>query len=157
MLEIRRGKAARGYENTFFRQFSENLKKMFEKYNWDGLLIANSECQEESRLQIDALLIAKNCICIIDFKNFEGDVILPHNDHNFSEGQWVTDKKVLIKGGTSINPYKQLFIQKRRFSWVYHNFIKERIYSEDIANPSHTKKIVCFQKQLHIVFQYHNQ
>ena len=83
MLEIRRGKAARGYENTFFRQFSENLKKMFEKYNWDGLLIANSECQEETRLQIDALLIAKNCICIIDFKNFEGDVILPHNDHNF--------------------------------------------------------------------------
>ena len=77
----------------------------------------------------------------------EGDVILPHNDHNFSEGQWVTDKKVLIKGGSSINPYKQLFIQKRRFSWVYHNFIKERIYSEvHIANPSHTKKIVCFQK-----------
>ena len=98
MLEIRRGTAVRSYENTFFRQFSENLKKMFEKYNWDGLLIANSECEEDSRLQIDALLIAKNCICIIDFKNFEGDIILPQNDHNFSEGQWVTGKKVLIKG-----------------------------------------------------------
>ena len=120
---------------------------MFEKYNWDGLLIANSECQEESRLQIDALLIAKNCICIIDFKNFEGDVILPHNDHNFSEGQWVTDKKVLIKGGSSINPYKQLFIQKRRFSWVYHNFIKKEFTRKILQILLTLKKSYVFKNQ----------
>ena len=44
MLEIRKGTAAKNYENTFFREFAENLKNLFDKYSLDGLLIANSEC-----------------------------------------------------------------------------------------------------------------
>ena len=67
MLEIRRGTANRTYENIFFREFSKNLAGMFEKYDVDGLLIGNSECEVESSLQIDVLLIVKNSICIIDF------------------------------------------------------------------------------------------
>jgi hypothetical protein len=151
MLEIRRGTAVRSYENTFFREFSENLRKMFEKYNLNGLLIANSECEVESRLQIDALLITNNCICLIDFKNFSGEIILPKNDKDFSEGKWVTKDKNIVKGGNSINPYKQLYAQKGRFSWVYHKHIKENIYTEDTANPSHTKKIICFHKPIELV------
>ncbi|QKK00611.1 MAG: hypothetical protein HND40_14085 [Ignavibacteriota bacterium] len=50
MLEIRKGTATKNYENTFFREFADNLKKMFDKYSLDGLLIANSECEAESRL-----------------------------------------------------------------------------------------------------------
>ncbi len=151
MLEIRRGTAVRSYENTFFREFAENLGRMFEKYNIDGLLIANSECEVESRLQIDALLIAKNCICLIDFKNFAGEIILPKNDNDFSEGKWITKDNKRVKGGNSINPYKQLYAQKGRFSWVYHKHINENIYSEDTANPSHAKKIICFQKPIKLV------
>jgi hypothetical protein len=151
MLEIRRGKAVRSYENTFFREFAENLGRMFEQYNSDGLLIAYSECEVESRLQIDALLIAKNCICLIDFKNFAGEIILPNNDNDFSEGKWFTKGKILVKGGRSINPYKQLYNQKGRFSWVYHNHINGNIYSEDTADPSHAKKIVCFHKPIKLV------
>jgi len=151
MLEIRRGTAVRSYENTFFREFAENLGNMFEKYGIDGLLIANSKCEAESRLQIDALLIARNCICLIDFKNFSGKIILPNNGHEFSEGKWLTKDKKIVKGGNSINPYKQLYIQKSRFSRVYHEHIKEQIFPDDTADPSHTKKIVCFQKPIKLV------
>ena len=77
MLEIRKGTATKNYENTFFREFADNLKKMFDKYSLDGLLIANSECEAESRLQIDALLVTPKAVCIIDFKNFGGKITLP--------------------------------------------------------------------------------
>ena len=108
MLEIRRGTAARSYENTCFREFSKNLSALFEKYSLDGLLIANSECEAEPRLQIDALLITANTICLIDFRNFEGDIYLPQSDKDFSDGKWVNQSNDIITGGSSINPYKQL-------------------------------------------------
>ncbi len=79
MFEIRKGKSAKNYENTFFREFAENLKKMFEKYSMNGLLIANSECDIEQRLQIDALLITEKAVCIIDFRNFSGKINLLKN------------------------------------------------------------------------------
>lgn len=148
MLEIRRGTAARSYENTFFREFSKNLAALFDKYSLDGLLIANSECAVEPRLQIDALLITANTICLIDFKNFEGDIFLPQNDKDFADGKWVNQSNEIIKGGSSINPYKQLYTQKGRFSWVFHSFIKDNLAGSDLATPSHAKKVVCFQKPI---------
>jgi len=77
MLEIRRGSAVRTYENTFFREFAKNLARFFEETNIDGVLIGNPICIADSRLQIDALLITENVVCIIDFKNYKGEVILP--------------------------------------------------------------------------------
>ncbi|GFO73603.1 hypothetical protein BJAS_P4503 [Bathymodiolus japonicus methanotrophic gill symbiont] len=150
MLEIRRGSAARSYENTFFREFVKNLQILFDKYSIDGLLIANSECEISPNLQIDSLLITKNAICLIDLKNFGGDIILPQADTDFSEGQWVTQGGVRIKGGSHINPYKQLFQQKKAFTWVFHNSaIKSSIISSnEELNPSHVKKIICFQKPI---------
>ena len=116
MLEIRRGTAAKNYENTFFREFAENLKNFFEKYSIDGLLIANSECEAEKRLQIDALLITNNVVCIIDFKNFGGKIKLPRNAKSeFEFGKWTNDNGAIIKGGNSINPFIQLKNQKERF------------------------------------------
>ena len=155
MLEIRRGTANRSYENIFFREFSKNLEGMFKKYDVNGLLIGNSECEVQSDLQIDALLIVKNCICIIDFKKYEGEVVLPRED-NFRAGVWiakdkVTKENIIIRGGNCINPYLQLTKQKRKFSEVYGKHIKENIYSEDTVNPSHVAKIVCFHKPIELV------
>ena len=96
MLEIRRGLAVRHYENSFFRVFSKNLKSMFDKYNLNGLLIANSECIADERLQIDTLLITQHTVCIIDFKNFSGDIILPTSD-DFFNGSWVNSEGHRIK------------------------------------------------------------
>ena len=149
MLEIRKGSAIRSYENTFFREFALNLKEMFEKYNLDGLLIANSECEKEPRLQIDALLITKNAVCIIDFKNFGGKINLPSN-FNFDYGQWKNENEVLIKGGSYINPYIQLKNQKERFINVVENHILGRLPKSDSFNPYHTVRAVCFQKTIEL-------
>jgi len=154
MLEIRRGPtAARSYENTFFREFAKNLSAMFDRYSIDGVLIGNSECESTEKLKIDSLLITKNAVLIIDVKNYSGEIILPSSDADFSSGLWKTGNDITIKGGSYVNPFKQLFEQKRMFSWVFgHSTIEDSINSNgDRFNPSHVKRLVCFQNSVDII------
>ena len=152
MLEIRRGTAAKNYENTFFREFAKNLEKFFDKYSIDGLLIANSECEAEKRLQIDALLITNNVVCIIDFKNFGGKIKLPRNAKSeFEFGKWTNENGEIIKGGNSINPFIQLKNQKERFINVCKNNIIPNLKIGEKFNPYHTVRMVCFQKPIELV------
>lgn len=117
MLEILRGLSVRSYENTFFREFAQNLSMLFDRYGLDGILIGNSICVQSENLQIDGLLVANNTVCIIDFKNFGGAITLPsHQD--FADSVWTNESGHLIKGGSHINPYKQLTQQKRAMIWV---------------------------------------
>jgi hypothetical protein len=152
MLEIRRGTASRSYENIFFREFARNLKDFFDKHSLDGLLIANSACQVSPNLQIDSLLVTENTICLIDFKNFGGEITIPQGEENFQSEKWLNEEGKMIKGGSHINPYAQLNWQKKTFIWAFHNsnirpFIRS---NKDILNPGHTKKIVCFQKPINL-------
>lgn len=152
MLEIRKGTASKNYENTFFREFAENLKNLFDKYSLDGLLIANSECDTEKRLQIDALLVTQNAVCIIDFKNFDGQITLPKNAKSeFEFGRWTNQKGEVIKGGSSINPFVQLKNQKEKFIRVFDKNIKNRLPKSDLFNPFHTVRAVCFQKEIELI------
>ena len=150
MLEIRKGTATKNYENTFFREFADNLKKMFDKYSLDGLLIANSECEAESRLQIDALLITPKAVCIIDFKNFGGKITLPKNAKSeFDFGVWTNENGEQIKGGSSINPFMQLKTQKERFIKVVEKHIQPKLpLCGSSFNVFHTIRAVCFQKPI---------
>lgn len=153
MLEIRKGTATKNYENTFFREFAENLKKMFDKYSIDGLLIANSECEFESRLQIDALLITPKAVCIIDFKNFGGKIILPKNAKSeFDFGVWLNENGEPIKGGSFANPFQQLKRQKERFINVVEKNINEKLPLRGSSfNAFHAVRAVCFQKPIELV------
>lgn len=152
MLEIRKGTASKNYENTFFREFAENLKNLFDKYSLDGLLIANSECEAEKRLQIDVLLVTQNAVCIIDFKNFDGQITLPKNAKSeFEFGRWTNQKGDIIKGGSSINPFVQLKNQKEKFIRVFDENIKNRLPKSDLFNPFHTVRAVCFQKEIELI------
>lgn len=152
MLEIRKGTATKNYENTFFREFAENLKNLFDKYSFDGLLIANAQCEAEKRLQIDALLITEKAVCIIDFKNFGGKITLPKNAKSeFDFGKWTNEKGEMVKGGSSINPFIQLKNQKDRFIKVVDNQILDRLSTSDCFNPYHTVRIVCFQKSIELI------
>ncbi len=153
MLEIRKGTATKNYENTFFREFADNLKKMFDKYSLDGLLIANSECEAESRLQIDALLITPKAVCIIDFKNFGGKITLPRNAKSeFDFGVWTNENGEPIKGGSSINPFIQLKTQKERFIKVVERHIQAKLPLRGSSfNAFHTVRAVCFQKSIELV------
>ena len=146
MLEVRRGLSARSYENTFFREFAKNLSDLFNKYNLEGVLIGNSKCVHSENLKIDALLVVKNTVCIIDFKNFGGTIKLPESD-SFATEAWTNESSDMIKGGSHINPYKQLFQQKKALTWVYHNS-KLKTDLGKRFNPSHTKKIVCFHNHI---------
>lgn len=152
MLEIRRGTATKNYENTFFREFADNLKKMFEKYSLDGLLIANSECEAEKRLQIDALLVTEKAVLIIDFKNFGGKITLPKNAKSeFDFGKWTNESGEQIKGGSSINPFIQLKTQKERFIKVVEKHILTKLSQSDSFNAFHTVRAVCFQKPIELI------
>lgn len=152
MLEIRKGSASKNYENSFFREFAENLKNLFDKYSLDGLLIANSECEAEKRLQIDALLITEKAVCIIDFKNFGGKITLPKNaKFEFDFGKWTNEKGEIIKGGSTINPFIQLKNQKDRFIKVVENQVLDRLPTSDCFNPYHTVRTVCFQKPIELI------
>ena len=152
MLEIRRGLSVRSYENTFFREFAQNLSMLFDRYGLDGILIGNSICVQSENLQIDGLLVANNTVCLIDFKNFGGAITLP-NHKDFADSVWTNESGDLIKGGSHINPYKQLTQQKRAMIWVHHNSpLKETIQEHgDLLNPSHAKRIVCFQHPIELI------
>lgn len=152
MLEIRKGTATKNYENTFFREFADNLKKMFDKYSLDGLLIANSECEAEKRLQIDALLVTEKAVLIIDFKNFGGKITLPKNAKSeFDFGKWTNESGEQIKGGSSINPFIQLKTQKERFIKVVEKQILAKLSQSDSFNAFHTVRAICFQKPIELI------
>lgn len=149
MLEVRKNTFARSYENVFFREFANNLAQKFVDKNLDGLLIGSPFCEVEERLQIDALLITKHAICIIDFKNYGGQINLP-DSKNFKLGIWTIEDNTIVKGGSSINPYVQLSVQKSRFEKVLKFHIAQSIQSSDILNIRHADKIVCFQQNITI-------
>ena len=151
MLEIRRWKANRAYENTFFREFAKNLKDFFDRKNKEWLLIANSFCELDETLQIDALLITESSICLIDFKNFWWKVHLPNNEYSFWHIEWINEEWTRIKGWSSINPYAQLRKQKWKFSSIIKENIIKKLKDKDYLNPRNTKKIVCFQKNIELI------
>jgi len=153
MLEIRKGTASKNYENTFFREFADNLKKMFDKYSYDGLLIGNPHCKEENRLQIDALLVTPKAVCIIDFKNVGGKITLPSNaKSDFEFCIWTNENGEPIKSGNSINPFFQLKKQKKRFIKVVERHIQAKLplYGSSF-NALHTVKAICFQQPIELV------
>jgi len=149
MLEVRKNTYSKNYENTFFREFARHLHKSFSENGRSGLLIGSPFCEIDERLQIDALLITDQVVCIIDFKNFSGKINLP-NEKNFEMGMWSNETGEQIKGGSSINPFIQLKNQKRRFSEVYTKSIKSNLADGDALDCSHIVSVVCFQKEIEL-------
>lgn len=149
MLEVRKNTYSKNYENTFFREFARHLHKSFADNGRSGLLIGSPFCEVDERLQIDALLITDQVVCIIDFKNFSGKINLP-NEKNFEMGMWSNETGDQIKGGSSINPFIQLKNQKRRFSEVYTKSIKSNLADGDTLDCSHIVSVVCFQKEIEL-------
>ncbi|HEY5123163.1 MAG TPA: helicase C-terminal domain-containing protein [Ignavibacteria bacterium] len=150
MLEVRKNTFSRSYENSFFREFSRYLFHSFQEKNINGVLIGSPDCVVNERLQIDALLLTSNVVCIIDFKNFEGKIKLPP-EKDFETGIWANEKGERIKGGSSNSPYTQLKMQKTRFIDVFNKHIKNSIHLPETFNPLHTVRIVCFQNKIELI------
>lgn len=147
MLEIRKNPFDQNHENSFFRIFSRSVHDKFEQKSLEGILIGNPFCYQDSRLQIDALLITSKAICLIDFKNYGGQITLPNpQDFDSDLGLWSHEDGSYVKGGSYQNPFIQLKIQKRRFIQVFNNYIESYLHSDDYCNAYHTIRIVCFQR-----------
>lgn len=150
MLEVRKNTFSRNYENSFFREISRHLFNSFKERNIEGVLIGSPFCEVDERLQIDALLITQNVVCIIDFKNYHGKIKLPSIE-DFDFGLWKTAIGEQIKGGSSINPFQQLKNQKRRFIDVSKKYLQRNIPQTDSFDPLHIIRIVCFQNDIELV------
>lgn len=143
MLEIKKGKSSKSYENEFFRQFSCKLSHLFNENNWDGLLLGMPECITREELQIDSLLVTDNTIIIIDFKNYKGEVTLP-SEHTFEYGRWLVENNIVVKGGSSPNPFKQ--IGKQRIKLI--DELKYRLSGFDRKS---IYTLICFQNEMQVI------
>ena len=145
MLEVRYGTAAKSHENTFFRQFAQSLKKYFDSHDINGLLLGFPICRVREDLQIDALLITDRTMIIIDFKDYSGTLMLP-DEFNFKKGTWKMSSGLIVKGGSSPNPFYQLGLQRDRLADIL------RMTAKNLTkfNPRHISTVVCFTEPVEV-------
>ena len=143
MLEIRKGKSTKSYENVFFRKIATQLSNLFEERNWDGILLGMPECRTNDSLQIDCLLVTEQQIIIIDLKNYSGTVQLPE-ETQFSTGRWVLNNELTVKGGSAPNPFTQLGKQRTKL-------IRELTRKIKFFDRSSISTIVCFHDQIELI------
>lgn len=147
MLEVRCGVADRSHENRFFRYFASEVKNQFERLGFDGILVGMPECKVQDKLQIDALLITDSTITIIDFKDYDGCAVTLPDESDFERGRWTTNSDVIIKGGSSPNPYTQLRLQRRRLREILEIFCRHKTADFD---PRHITSMVCFTGKISV-------
>lgn len=143
MLTLRKGKSAQGYENTFFRQLATQLTAEFNQRHWEGLLMGMPKSLALDTLQIDCLLVTNNHILIIDFKNYGGRLQLPA-EADFGTSSWLLNGKTVVKGGSSINPYRQIMRHRR----LLRDLLEPRL--PDFSHRG-LDTIVCFQRPIQVM------
>ena len=103
------------------------------------------ECKVDSRLQIDALLITDKTLTIIDFKDYGGTLMLP-DEASFRRGPWETADGIVVKGGSSPNPFYQTGLQRERLVRILETFCR----SLSSFNPRFVSTMVCFAKTMNV-------
>jgi len=85
---------------------------------------------------LDGLVVKRNAIIVIDFKNYGGEV-------KFSENNRWTCDGVPVKGGNSINPYQQL--RANKFDLL--EYIKsDRVSLRSDPNLGHIAALTLFHR-----------
>ena len=139
-------------ENQIFDTLYDSLSKIW-NYKDDYLyLIGNLSIY---RADIDALIIKRDAIIIIDFKNYQGKLTFENND--LTNNNWNIEnerhEKCTVKGGSLKNPFKQLK--------QYKDTLREYITNNKLINTYKTeiKHISCmclFQKPIVLDTQENN-
>lgn len=143
MLQLYKGKSSKSYENVFFRTIARQLTQLFDQRNWDGMLIGMPACHVREDLQIDCLLVTAQQVIIIDFKKYNGTLQLPPEEQ-FSYGKWLLNNEIVVKGGSSPNPYSQLRKQRQKLS----DQLRRRLPNFDKKTVS---TIVCFHEKTEVM------
>ena len=114
------------HENEQFRRVVKIMNAVFEKHNFNGILMGNPFNENYSRFRADAILFYDHGVIIIDFKDYSGQLILPSKDE-FQNYEWYTEdtlnhKFIEIKAGSSFkNPFRQLYSYRRAFKEIVDN------------------------------------
>lgn len=123
------------FDELFKKLSSSSLVQKKEVYLFGNVLISGNA--------IDALLIKNNAIIVIDFKDYGGHLTISEN----SEWEIKTEKgeTVLVKGGHSQNPFKQIKIYKNAVARNLQEFISFR------SNPNlkHIAGICLFHQPVY--------
>lgn len=135
------------HENRYFRDLHLLLEKNFKEEDSSIVLIGNVNIRGHS---LDALILKKGAILVIDFKDYQGHLTFSEN------GPWkLKDKKnktIFVAGGAkSRNPFQQ--VNAYRFAlFQYLSEIEDKILDNNHDNISwdHTNAIVLFQNKITI-------
>lgn len=145
MLKIFKNRAQETIENKFFDFFAHELEKSFSSRPLDGILVGFPQCLKRDDLQIDAFLISKRELTIIDFKNYSGRLQLPDDEH-FNSKPWTINGNINVEGGSSINPFVQLGKQRAKLIKIF-NELENRPFDLDGYKIS---TMVCFHDKVDI-------
>jgi len=152
MLEIRKNRFAKPYENEFFRVLARKLTVVFDDLKINGVLIGSPICNLSDNLQLDALLISEMAITIIDFKKYEGKLQLPtHSSFAWHKQPWKINEVTIVKGGSHANPFSQLEWQSSKLNNILLENVKSKLNSTENIEVNDTKKIVCFQREISLL------
>ena len=132
------------HENTFFRKFYSELKKIYSTSDEKSVLIGNIICNGH---EMDAIFIKSGQITIIDFKDYGGKI-------EFSENNpwkiWNKNEFILVAGGAQTrNPFQQ--IRAYRYSLFQFLESREEKILESQRNDfrwDHVGGVVLFQKEI---------
>lgn len=150
-LEVLHQQAAT-HENEQFRRVVKIIDAVFEKHSYDGILIGNPFNENYRRFRADAILLFNHGVVIIDFKDYAGQLVIPHGDYEFKSIPWYTEnaldrQTVEVKAGAHfLNPFLQLASYRSAFrEIVEHNpVLKHKI------NPARVCIVNVFSGPLNI-------
>lgn len=125
------------HERELFDDVADILKNTYDSHDDIHLLIANPSFDNRD---IDAILIKKDAIMVLEFKNYGGNINVAEN------GDWICND-VIIKGGSGgKNPYQQVKLNKTGLYKVLNLW-----FPKPTVNLSHISGIVLFQKPITII------
>lgn len=129
------------HENRIFDALLNQLEEVWGESEETVILLGNFYCQGA---EVDAAVLKKNSITIIDFKDYGGAIRFSEN------GRWLADE-IEVKGGSRPNP----FIQVRENKFALLNVLKQISFPLDNKpNLGHISGLVLFHKP--ITFNEHN-
>lgn len=132
------------HENIFFKNFSENLKSIYNEKPGEHILIGNISCNGH---QMDAIYITRGQISVIDFKDYNGELTFSENNPwkiKNPEGELL-----FVQGGAQMrNPFQQ--VKAYRFSLLEYLFSRSNSIIGQRTNIKwdHIGCIVLFQNNV---------
>jgi hypothetical protein len=127
------------HEREFWNEFKDEFEKIYSTYPETIVLLGNIVI--EGKELMDAIVIKKDAVIIIDFKDGGGNIKFEEKD------AWVRKDGSEIKGGSYTNPY----LQMRYYKFKLKEFLssKKINFPEiDKANLDHINGIILFREDV---------